>query len=129
MSIFIYVSYSSYYFSYFYSLLLILLLRLFTTYTGVLGSSIGWHVCAVVLILLLILQLRLFTTYAGVLGSSIGWHVFYGALTWEVRARGWEILCSQVFFLPFFSRLTLCRLKRLCFIIPAGEDCQEPCVC
>ena len=32
----------------------------------------------------------------GVLGSSIGWHVFYGALTWEVRARGWEILCSQV---------------------------------
>jgi len=32
----------------------------------------------------------------GVLGSSIGWHVFYGALTWQVRARGWEILCSQV---------------------------------
>mmetsp|Transcript_15026 Transcript_15026/g.50771 ORF Transcript_15026/g.50771 Transcript_15026/m.50771 type:complete len:432 (-) Transcript_15026:1353-2648(-) len=32
----------------------------------------------------------------GVLGSSIGWHVFYGALTWQMRAKGWEILCSQV---------------------------------
>ena len=32
----------------------------------------------------------------GVLGSSVGWHVFYGVLTWQVRARGWEILCSQV---------------------------------
>mmetsp|Transcript_14134 Transcript_14134/g.21980 ORF Transcript_14134/g.21980 Transcript_14134/m.21980 type:complete len:174 (+) Transcript_14134:190-711(+) len=32
----------------------------------------------------------------GVLGSSIGWHVFYGGLTWELRSRGWEILCSQV---------------------------------
>ncbi len=32
----------------------------------------------------------------GVLGSSIGWHVFYGALTWQLPALGWEILCSQV---------------------------------
>ena len=31
-----------------------------------------------------------------VLGSSIGWHVFYGALSWDLPARGWEILCSQV---------------------------------
>jgi hypothetical protein len=32
----------------------------------------------------------------GVLGASIGWHVFYGALSWDLPARGWEILCSQV---------------------------------
>ena len=34
--------------------------------------------------------------YYGVLGSSIGWHVFYGALTWDMQSKGWEILCSQV---------------------------------